>query len=131
MSEKKEAAIQAKTLKKAEEKKAEEEEKKAEPEKKTAKKKAEAKTKKKAEEKKEERIMTLSLRDAWASKRTNRTRAAVKVLKRQLKRHVKKEVKIDKSLNELIWARGDQHPPRKVRVRVVIGAETATAYPAK
>jgi len=97
--------------------------------------KKEAPTKKKAPEKKkeklEERLMTIPLRDAWATKRNNRTRAAVKTLKRQIAKHTKKEPKLDKSLNQKIWARGDQKPPRKVKVRLAIGKETATAFPAE
>jgi len=105
-----------------EEKKGEKEEPKKKPEKKVAEKKP---------EKLEERVLTLSLRDAWATKRNNRTRAAVKTLKRQIAKHTKKEPKLDKSLNQKLWARGDQKPPRKIKVRVAIGKETATAFPAE
>ena len=87
--------------------------------------------KKKEEPKGEEKVMTVSLKDAWATRRNNRANAAVRVLKKEIKRHIKKEVKVDQSLNSVIWERGAQKPPRTVKVRLVIGSEAVRAYAAK
>jgi large subunit ribosomal protein L31e len=83
------------------------------------------------EEKFEEKFLTLSLKDALGAPRCNRSRAAGKVLKALLKRHIKKDVAIDKSLNEAIWARSMRKPPMKVKVKVRITKDKATAYLAK
>jgi len=92
---------------------------------------AKTESKPKAEEKKEERVMTVSLRDAWNGRRNNRAPSALKVLKREIERHTKKEAKIDQSLNSVVWAKGAQKPPRTVKVRLEIGANAVRAYAAK
>ncbi len=126
----KEKEKEVKKIEKTEEKTVEEKkEVKETEEKKTEEKKIE---KPKKKEKTEEKIMTFSLKDAWKSPRTRRTRTAVKVLRDQIKRHVKKqEVKIDKTLNEVLWSRGIQKPPRKIKVKLVISETKVTAYPVK
>lgn len=77
--------------------------------------------KKKIEEKKEEeaKIYTIPLRDAFSAPRKKRTRKAVKIVSAYLKRHLKTEdVKISGKLNETLWVRGIEKPPRKIRVKV-------------
>lgn len=76
--------------------------------------------KKKTEEKKEEaKIYTIPLRDAFSAPRKKRTRKAVKIVSAYLKRHLKTEdVKISGKLNETLWVRGIEKPPRKIRVKV-------------
>jgi ribosomal protein L31E len=83
----------------------------------------------KKEEKKEVKMVSLSLRGAICCSRTKRAKAAMRVLKEQLKRHVKRDVLISAELNALIWRRGIEHPPRKVKARVEITKDKATAYP--
>ncbi|NYZ79675.1 60S ribosomal protein L31 [Candidatus Micrarchaeota archaeon] len=83
------------------------------------------------EEKFEEKFLTLSLKDAHKAARCGRARKAGKVLKAQLKKHIKRDVLVDKSLNEAIWARGMRTPPTKIKVRVRITKDKATAYLAK
>jgi ribosomal protein L31E len=102
----------------------------ARPAKKEEKPKKEAKAKEeKKEEVLEERILTIPLRDAWKVPRTRRTRAAVKILKKQLERHLKKPVVLDVSLNRVLWKKGIQKPPRRIKVKARIMKERAKIYP--
>ncbi len=69
-----------------------------------------------------ERVYTIPLgvvKNVPIYRRSNR---AMTEVRNYLARHMKtpKEmVKIDPSLNEVIWARGDMKPPLRVRVRAV------------
>ncbi len=69
-----------------------------------------------AETKKDERIFTIPLRKAFRTERTRMGKKAMLVIREFLERHMKGEVKIGKSINESVWARGIQKPPRRVRV---------------
>ena len=54
--------------------------------------------------------------------RTKRAARAIKEIRDNIARHMKADadkVWIDKSLNEKIWERGIQNPPRKVTVKAV------------
>jgi len=69
-----------------------------------------------------ERVYTIPLRDAKKVPRWRRANRAMKEVREYLSRHMKapeEQVKIDQSLNEVIWARGNEKPPSKVRVRAV------------
>ncbi len=70
-----------------------------------------------------ERIMVISLsKPIYGRKvpRTRRTPRAVRYLKERIQRHMKvKTVIIDPSLNDILWARGIQKPPRKIEVKIV------------
>lgn len=87
--------------------------------------------KKKEKDIEEERVYTIPLKRAWVSKRVARSPKAMKVLKSFVTKHMKSdEVKIDSSLNSIIWARGIESPPRKVRVRVTKDKEgVVNVYP--
>ncbi|MFH1789354.1 MAG: 50S ribosomal protein L31e [Candidatus Altiarchaeota archaeon] len=77
--------------------------------------------KKKTEEKKEPeaKVYTIPLRDAFNFPRKKRTEKAVKIVAAYLKRHLKSvNVKLSAKLNEALWARGIEKPPRKIRVKV-------------
>jgi large subunit ribosomal protein L31e len=69
-----------------------------------------------------ERVYTIPLKvtrtvPIW--RRSNRAMAEVRsYLARNMKTPPEK-VKLDKSLNEAIWSRGDSKPPMKIRVRAV------------
>jgi len=68
-----------------------------------------------------ERIYTIPLREAYEQRRSKRAIRAVDFLKRFLARHMKTDVenvRISKGLNELVWARGIQKPPRRVKALV-------------
>ncbi|HIE13993.1 TPA: 50S ribosomal protein L31e [Candidatus Bathyarchaeota archaeon] len=68
----------------------------------------------------EERVYTVPLRDAWRTPRQRRAPRAVRILKSFIQRHMKPEsIVISNEVNEHIWRRGIQKPPRKVRVRAL------------
>lgn len=86
----------------------------------------------KAEERKivEERIYTIPLGRAWISPRNRRTPRAVRIVRGFIQRHMKTETLIlSNEVNERIWSRGIQRPPRKIRVRAAKDEEgTVTLY---
>ncbi len=86
----------------------------------------------KAEEKKivEERIYTIPLGRAWISPRNRRTPRAVRMVRGFIQRHMKPEnLVLSNEVNERIWSRGIQKPPRKIRVRAAKDEEgTVTLY---
>lgn len=48
-----------------------------------------------------------------------RAKVAIRMIKDFVKRHMKaSEVSIGKDVNELIWARGIKHPPRRIRLEM-------------
>lgn len=67
----------------------------------------------------DERIYTVPLRKAyWTGTRLRRSNRAVRVLREFVERHMKpEELLIQPEVNERIWARGIQKPPRRVRIR--------------
>jgi|TARA_B100000214_G_scaffold371716_1_gene348603 large subunit ribosomal protein L31e len=64
--------------------------------------------------------LTIPLRAAWKVPRTIRAKRAMSEVKKHVAQHMKKtedeEIWIDESVNHVIWARGIQNPPRKIRV---------------
>ena len=67
-----------------------------------------------------EQIYVIPLRDVKMAPRWKRSPKAIKVIRAFLKQHMKSEdIKIDASINEKIWERGSQKPPRKIRVRAM------------
>jgi large subunit ribosomal protein L31e len=67
----------------------------------------------------DERIYTVPLRKAyWTGSRLRRSNRAVRVLREFVERHMKpEELLIQPEVNDRIWARGIQKPPRRVRIR--------------
>jgi len=67
----------------------------------------------------DERIYTVPLRKAyWTGSRLKRANRSVRILRQFVTRHMKPEgILIQPEVNELIWARGIQKPPRRVRIR--------------
>lgn len=69
-----------------------------------------------------ERIYVVPFSKAYDGSRSVRSRKAVKILREFMCRHMKAkedEVAISTGVNELIWARGMQKPPRKIKVRAL------------
>ncbi len=68
----------------------------------------------------EERIYTVPLRKAyWTGSRLRRSKRAVRILREFVERHMKpEEMNIHPDVNERIWSRGIQKPPRRIRIRV-------------
>ncbi len=78
----------------------------------------------------EERFYTINLTEAYDHTRTKRTRKTVKILRKELAKHMKvseDEVKLSEKLNEFLWQRSMQRPPRYVKVKVQKGEKTVTA----
>lgn len=64
-----------------------------------------------------EREYTIPLRAAWKGTRTKRAERAIRVIRQFAKRHMKSsEIKIENEVNQAVWFRGIQKPPRKIRV---------------
>lgn len=69
----------------------------------------------------EEKVVTISLRRVYDGRKANRAARAIRRLKEIIqKRTHAEEVKIDGAINELVWSRGIEKPPRKVTLRIVI-----------
>jgi large subunit ribosomal protein L31e len=73
----------------------------------------------------DERIYTVPFRRVyWARSRHNRAKREVRVLREFVQRHMKPEgLLIQPEVNERIWARGIQRPPRKLRIRATKNSE--------
>jgi len=80
----------------------------------------------------EERIYTIPLRRAWISPRKKRAPRATHMLRSFIQRHMKVEtgtkageeeekgrLVISNEVNEKLWSRGIEKPPRNIRVRAV------------
>jgi len=77
-----------------------------------------------AEEKEKEfkeQVYTIPLRDLQRCPRTRRAPKAIKLIREYVVRHRKalpENIWIDKEVNEAIWARGIEHPPNKITLKV-------------
>jgi large subunit ribosomal protein L31e len=70
----------------------------------------------------EERVFTVPLGMVWSVPRTKRVPRAVRFIKEYVQRHMKAKadnVWIDPRLNEVLWSRGREKPPRRLQVRVI------------
>ena len=67
----------------------------------------------------DERIYTVPLRKAyWTGSRLRRANRAIRILQKFVERHMKPEgLLISKEVNEHIWSRGIEKPPRRIRIR--------------
>lgn len=72
------------------------------------------------EEEGESRVYTVPLKKAYYVPRYKRTEKAIRIIKEFILRHMKAErVVISQRLNEKVWSRGDQKPPRRIKVKAV------------
>ena len=82
----------------------------------------------------EERFYTIPLQKAWLSTRKKRAPRAGRIVKSFVMKHMKvrteadedeeaERLVIDNEVNEKLWSRGIEKPPRKIRVRVVRNTE--------
>ena len=68
----------------------------------------------------EERIYVIPLREARRMPRWKRSNGAIKDIRKYLSRHMKTaDIKLDKSINEMVWSRGSEKPPSRIRVRAM------------
>lgn len=68
----------------------------------------------------EERVITVPLRDVQAEPKHRRADKAMTIIREHLARHFKvdlDDVRLDPSINEAVWERGRNNPPRKLRIR--------------
>ena len=90
----------------------------------------------------EERFYTIPLGRVWISPRKKRAPKAMRQIKRFIKKHMKirdeeadtdaEKLVISNEVNEKIWSRGIEKPPRKITVRAVKDEEgVVTLYLAK
>jgi large subunit ribosomal protein L31e len=91
----------------------------------------------------EERFYTIPLRKAWISTRKKRAPRAARIVKSFVLKHMKvrteaegeeeaEKLVVDNEVNEKLWSRGIEKPPRKIRVRVVKDKEgIVTVLPAE
>jgi len=78
-----------------------------------------------------ERVFTIPLTVTKIVPKTKRAPRAIKEIKEYVRKHMmektseedeekdKKEVWMDYRLNELIWSKGIEHPPSRVRVKAI------------
>lgn len=66
----------------------------------------------------EEQVFTIPLRDACKTQRKGRAAEAVKLVKQFIKKHLDvNEVRVSSDLNQKIWKKGAENPPRRIRAR--------------
>ena len=68
----------------------------------------------------EERIYTVPFGGAWITSRKSRAPKAMRILKAFVEKHMKidtSSVNITTEVNEKLWSRGIEKPPRKIRIR--------------
>ena len=76
----------------------------------------------------EERFYTIPLRKAWISQRKKRAPRAMRIIRSFIEKHMKIRTEVEgeeeaevlvisNEVNEKIWSRGIEKPPRKIRVR--------------
>lgn len=80
----------------------------------------------------EERILVVNMKQLVRVPRTQRAPRASRLLQSIIARATKaNEVKISNEVNEILWSRGIEKPPRKIKVKLVKDEEgIVTAFPA-
>ncbi len=65
----------------------------------------------------DERVYTIPLRKVWIAPIKKRAPRAMKMIRNFVKKNMKTTmVIIDSEVNEKVWSRGIEQPPRKIRV---------------
>jgi large subunit ribosomal protein L31e len=77
----------------------------------------------------EEKIFTIPLRKAYRTVARNaRSRKAMDIIRAYLQRHMKcEDVKIGFSINNSVWAKGIQKPPRRIRIHAKLDNDSVLA----
>lgn len=73
----------------------------------------------KVAEKSNPKVLTIPLVGAYSKRRTRRSQKAVKEIRSFLTKHLKKPFVLDPTLNDMVWDKGMQKPPRNIRVKIV------------
>ena len=67
-----------------------------------------------------EKMFTIPFRKVWITPRKKRAPKAIRVIRDYMKRHMKAEnIIISNEINEQVWSKGIEKPPRKLKVRAV------------
>ena len=65
------------------------------------------------------RTHMVPLRRAFEAPRYRRAKVAIRIIREFTTRHMKaSEVKIEKDVNELLWAKGITNPPRRIKLEM-------------
>jgi len=74
-----------------------------------------------------EKIHVVPLRKAYEAPRTKRAKVAIRLIREYVERHTKASViRLTPRLNEVVWSRGIEKPPHRVKIKVtMIDEETA------
>lgn len=66
-----------------------------------------------------ERLYVIPLGDAYEASRTRRAKKAISIIRKFAQRHMKGEdVKISEGVNQVVWSRGAEKPPRRITVLI-------------
>jgi len=90
-----------------------------------------AKKKKKEEEKPEEKHFMVSLSAVFRNPRQKRANRAINYLKRFVFKHLRiafENVAVSQQLNQAVWAKGREHIPRRIEIKVVKIGDKANVY---
>ncbi|MEM0355251.1 MAG: 50S ribosomal protein L31e [Desulfurococcaceae archaeon] len=74
-------------------------------------------------------IHVIPLRKVYFGRRTNRADRAIRLIRKYVLRHFKdaERVIIDNSVNEYVWSRNREKPPRRVTVEIRFNKEEKVA----
>ena len=75
------------------------------------------------------RIHIIPLKRVYWGKRTNRADRAIRFIRKYVKRHYKEaeRIIIDPKVNEYVWSRSREKPPRRIAVEIRYDKEEKTA----
>lgn len=79
----------------------------------------------------DEKVYMVNLRDAFDKPRGKRGPKAIGIIRAFIARHMKADlgnVRISGKLNEVVWARGIQKPPRRVKVKATRDGPVVSVY---
>ncbi len=81
---------------------------------------SEKKGEKKVVDQKKDMVYTISLGRLYWGRRSNRSNRAIKYIRRFVIRHFHvDDVLIDPLVNQFIWSRSREKPPRRITIRVI------------
>jgi large subunit ribosomal protein L31e len=67
-----------------------------------------------------ERIYTVPLKKAWITPKQRRAKKAMSIIRQFAERHMKSsEIIISPELNEKVWSKGIESPPRRIIVKMI------------
>ena len=92
---------------------------------------AKPKEKKKKEIKIIEKKFKIPLKSVYSAPRQKRARRAITAIKRFMAKHVRarpEDVLISTKVNEYIWSRGREHPPKFVEIKIIIAEGKTNVY---